>query len=85
MNILIRELSRRSTEQEVLALFTPFGDVTAFNLVMDEKTGQSKGFGFVEMPDPDQAQAAIKALNGKKMAGSKIRVKPALRPSPKDR
>ena len=85
MNILIRELSRRSTEQEILALFTPFGDVTAFNLVMDEKTGQSKGFGFAEMPDPDQAQEAIKALDGKKMRGCKIRVKPATRPGPKDR
>ncbi len=85
MNILIRDLPKRSTEEEILALFTPFGDVTAFNLVMDEKTGQSKGFGFAEMPDLDQAHAAINALNGKKMRGCKIRVKPATRPGPRDR
>lgn len=85
MNILIRDLSKRSTEEEILALFTPFGEVASLNLVMDEKTNQSKGFGFAEMPDSSEAEAAIKALNGKKLRGCKIRVKTANRPGPKDR
>lgn len=46
-------------------------------LVVDKGTGGSKGFGFVEMPSPGEAKAAMKNLNGKEVAGSKIRVKKA--------
>lgn len=77
MKLLIRNLSRTTTEDELLALFSPFGTVQSCNLVMDKDTGTSKGFGFVEMPRQGDAKAAVKSLNGKEIAGSKIRVKKA--------
>lgn len=58
-------------------MFEAYGAVQSCNLVMDKQSGNSKGFGFVEMPRPGDSKAAIKALNGKDVAGSKIRVKKA--------
>jgi len=58
-------------------MFEAYGRVQSCSLVMDNKTGVSKGFGFVEMPKPGEAKAAMKNLNGKDVAGSKIRVKKA--------
>jgi RNA recognition motif-containing protein len=58
-------------------MFEDHGTVQSCNLVMDKATGESKGFGFVEMPKPGEAKAAMKNLNGKDVAGSKIRVKKA--------
>ncbi|PKM30830.1 MAG: RNA-binding protein [Gammaproteobacteria bacterium HGW-Gammaproteobacteria-11] len=75
MKILIRNLSRSTTEAELRTLFEGHGLVSACTLVMDKVTGGSKGFGFVEMPRHDDAKSAIKALNGLDVAGSKIRVK----------
>jgi RNA recognition motif-containing protein len=75
MNILIRNLTRSVTEKELFLLFQPFGEIKSYNIVTDETRGQSKGFGFVEMPERDEASAAIKALNGKLVRGQKIRVK----------
>ncbi len=79
MNILIRNLSRKVTESELREMFAPFGEVSSLNIVMDEKTNVSKGFGFVEMDDPKEAKSAIQALNGKKIDGEKIRVKTTLK------
>ncbi|AFG38214.1 RNA recognition motif domain-containing protein [Spirochaeta africana] len=78
MNILIRNLPRRVTETELRQLFTPYGEITALNIVMDPQTRTSKGFGFVEMPEVKQAKAAIHGLNGKKIDGQAIRVKSTL-------
>ena len=75
MKLLVRNLSRATTEDELLALFTPFGSVQSCTLVMDKDTGESKGFGFIEMPRQGDAKAAMKSLNGKDIAGNKIRVK----------
>lgn len=58
-------------------MFVAHGAVQSCSLVMDKKTGISKGFGFIEMPKPGDARAAMKNLNGKDIAGSKIRVKKA--------
>ncbi len=58
-----------------MKLFTPYGTVSSLNIVMDDKTKASKGFGFVEMQDLKQAKSAIQGLNGKKIDGEKIRVK----------
>ena len=58
-------------------MFETYGRVQSCNLVMDKVTGASKGFGFVEIPKPGEARAAMKNLNGKDVAGSKIRVKKA--------
>ena len=77
MKLLIRNLDRLTTEAELKDLFQEFGVVQSCNLVMDRETGASKGFGFVEMPKPGEAKAAIKSLNNKTIGSNKIRVKKA--------
>lgn len=77
MKIIIRNLSRSTTESEIKDLFAKFGEVKSCDLVMDKKTGSSKGFGFVEMPINKHAKYAIKNLNDKTFASSRIRVKVA--------
>ena len=78
MKLLIRNLARTTTEDELLTLFKAHGTVEFCNLVMDEKTGESKGFGFIGMPKNGEARVAVKTLNGTEVAGSKIRVKKAV-------
>ncbi|HAK46039.1 MAG TPA: RNA-binding protein [Spirochaeta sp.] len=75
MNILVRKLPRTTTEEELRALFTPFGTISSLNIVEDQVTKTSKGFGFVEMPNRNEGVAAIQALNGKKLGDKIIRVK----------
>lgn len=77
MKILVRNLARSTTEAELLDMFSDYGTVQSCALVMDKITGSSKGFGFVEMPKLGDAKAAIKNLNGKDVAGNRIRVKKA--------
>ena len=77
MKILICNLNRTITELELKVLFETYGAVQSCHLVIDKQTGHSKGFGFIEMPKQGDAKAAIKSLNGKEIAGSKIRVKKA--------
>lgn len=77
MKLLIRNLPRTTTETELRAMFAEHGAVQSCSLVIDKDTGGSKGFGFVEMPRPGEAKAAVKLLNGREIAGSKIRVKKA--------
>ena len=85
MKLLIRNLSRTTTEAEIKKMFEAHGAVQSCNLVFDNKTGESKGFGFVEMPKSGDAKAAVRILNGKDMAGSKIRVKKAEQKINKDK
>lgn len=77
MKLLIRNLARTITEEELAALFAPFGEVAECSLVMDAKTGESKGFGFVVMPAPGNGKAAMKSLNANEISGQVIRVKRA--------
>lgn len=77
MKLLIRNLDRLTTEQQLKDLFQEFGSVQSCNLVIDKETGTSKGFAFVEMPKPGEAKAAIKNLNNKTIDSNKIRVKKA--------
>jgi len=77
MKLLIRNLARTTTEAELRTLFEPFGSVQSCTIVMDNKSGESKGFGFVEMPKPGDGKAAMKNLNYTNVAGNKIRVKKA--------
>jgi RNA recognition motif-containing protein len=77
MKLLIRNIARTTTEDELRALFVKHGKVQSCSLVMDKKSGLSKGFGFVEMPSPGEAKAAMKTLNGKNVDGNSIRVKKA--------
>lgn len=77
MKLLIRNLARSTTESDVNSLFTAHGAVQSCDLVLDKKSGGSKGFAFVEMPKAGQAKAAMKALNNTDVDGSVIRVKKA--------
>jgi RNA recognition motif-containing protein len=77
MKIIALSLNRTSTEEQITALFAAHGTVESCKLVMDKDTGESKGFGFIEMPDDAEANAAIAALHGTKFGKSKIRVKKA--------
>jgi RNA recognition motif-containing protein len=81
MKLLIRNLARTTTEKELRALFEAFGVVQSCDLVLDKKSGGSKGFAFIEMPRPGEAKAAVKSLNGKKIDSSTIRVKYAAVPA----
>lgn len=63
MKILVRNLDRNVTDAEILDLFKAYGKVESCVVVKDEATGKSKGFGFVEMPNPREAIKAIKGLN----------------------
>ncbi len=78
MKLLVRNLSRKTTEAELRELFQAYGRIQSCNLVLDTKTGVSKGFGFVEMPKPGEAKAAMKNLNGTDVGGNIIRVKKAV-------
>lgn len=77
MKLLMRNLARTTTEDELRTMFEAYGKVQSCTVVIDPKTGTSKGFGFIEMPRPGEAKAAMKNLNGKEVAGNKIRVKKA--------
>ncbi len=77
MKLLIRNLARSTTEKELKILFGEYGTVQSCDLVLDKVTAKSKGFAFVEMPKPREAQAAMKILNGKNIGNNKIRVKKA--------
>jgi RNA recognition motif-containing protein len=74
--IYVGNLPFSSTQAEISDLFSRFGTVHSVNLISDRETGRPRGFGFVEM-DPDQAQAAIEALNGSELGGRSLRVNEA--------
>jgi len=77
MKLLVRNLSRSTTEQELRILFSAHGSVTECSLVLDQETGKSKGFAFVVMPDEKEAKSALSALHETRVAKNKIRVKVA--------
>jgi RNA recognition motif-containing protein len=65
MNIYVGNLSREVTEEELKQEFAAFGEVASVNIIRDKHGGQSRGFGFVEMPSKTEAEAAISGLKGK--------------------
>ncbi|ENQ1031396.1 RNA-binding protein [Vibrio parahaemolyticus] len=77
MKLLVRNLARHMTEQDIRKLFSTYGKVELCSLVLDQETGLSKGFGFVIMPDEAEAISALEALNLTNVEKSKIRVKVA--------
>jgi RNA recognition motif-containing protein len=77
MNIYVGNLAYGVTDDELRDAFAEFGEVSRANVIMDRDTGRSKGFGFVEMPDSAQAEAAINGLNEKPLSGRAIRVNEA--------
>ncbi len=77
MNIYVGNLSFDVVESDLLRLFETFGRVTSASIIKDKFKGRSRGFGFVEMPDDAEAQAAIEALNGKEMMNRPLTVNEA--------
>ncbi len=77
MNIYVGNLLYNLTEDDLRAAFSEFGEVSSVNIIMDRMSGQSKGFGFVEMPDDTEAEEAIKALNESALNGRNIKVNQA--------
>ena len=74
MNIYVGNLSRQVSDSELKDLFAEFGEVTKVNIIMDKFTGESRGFGFVEMATDEEAEKAIAELNGKDVQGRTITV-----------
>jgi len=72
MNIYLGNLSYSVTEKSIRDLFEGFGAVASAKIVIDKLTGSSRGFGFVEMPNNDEAGRAIAELNGKEFEGRKL-------------
>jgi len=77
MNIYVGNLAFSVTEEDLKKAFEAFGQVASSNVIKDQYSNQSKGFGFVEMPETSEAQAAIAALNGKELNGRAINVNEA--------
>jgi cold-inducible RNA-binding protein len=77
MKLYVGGLAYSVTEQELEALFAEHGKVTSAAVIKDRDSGQSKGFGFVEMADNAEAKAAMAALNGKEVSGRSIMVNEA--------
>ena len=77
MNIYVGNLSRDATDEDLRQAFEEFGQVESINLIKDRFTGESRGFGFVEMPSKDEAQSAIDGLNGKDLKGRAMNVNEA--------
>jgi RNA recognition motif-containing protein len=77
MNLYIGNLSWGLSESDLQQLFEAYGEVSSCKIVKDKMTNRSKGFGFVEMPNDDEANQAISALNGKEVGGRAISVNEA--------
>lgn len=84
MNIYVGNLSFQTTEESFRAAFEGFGEVSSAKIITDRETGRSKGFGFIDMPNDDEAQTAISEMNGKEIDGRALTVNEA-RPKPERR
>ena len=74
MNIYVSNLSYNTTSESLQELFAGLGEVTSANIINDRETGRSRGFGFVEMPNDEEGQKAIAALNETEFEGKTINV-----------
>jgi RNA recognition motif-containing protein len=77
MNIYVGNLSYEITDDEVRDIFSPHGEISSVSIIKDKYSGQSKGFGFVEMPNQAEAEEAIKALNESELKGRNLKVNQA--------
>jgi cold-inducible RNA-binding protein len=77
MNIYVGNLSFDTAEDDLRQAFAAHGEVSSVNIIVDKFSGRSRGFGFVEMPDKGQAEAAIAALNDSELQGMTLRVSEA--------
>ena len=76
-NIYCGNLSYQLTEEQLREAFAAFGEVASAKIIIDRATGQSKGFGFVEMPSKEEAEEAVRQLDGTPLGGRNIRVNEA--------
>ena len=83
MDIYVGNLPYKMTDGELQDIFAPYGQVAAARVVTDRMTGRSKGFGFVEMPNAEEANAAIAAVNGRELDGRAMRVNES-QPKPRE-
>ena len=81
MNIYVGNLSRDVSEEDLRQSFEAFGQIETVSIVKDKYSGESRGFGFVEMPSKEEAQSAIDGLNGQDLKGQHLNVNEA-RPRP---
>jgi RNA recognition motif-containing protein len=84
VNIYVGNLPREANETDLQEAFQPFGQVTSVTIIKDKFSGESRGFGFVEMPSKAEAQAAITGMEGKELKGRTLSVNEA-RPRPEGR
>jgi len=77
MNIYVGNLSHQATEDDLRQAFGAFGQVESANIIKDRFSGESRGFGFVEMPSKSEAQKAIEEMNGKDLMGRAVNVNEA--------
>lgn len=77
MNIFVGNLNFRSTEADLRKLFEEFGEVTSVRIITDRETNRSRGFGFVEMSNEEDARSAIDALHGQEMDGRQLNINEA--------
>lgn len=77
MNLYVGNLSYQMTDDDLHNAFSAYGEVSSAKIIMDRDTGRSKGFGFVEMPNDDEARAAIEALDNSDLNGRNIKVNEA--------
>jgi len=77
MNIYVGNLSYSMSEDELRAAFAAHGEVSQVKILTDRETGRSRGFGFVEMPNHSEGEAAVNQLNGKEVGGRALRVNEA--------
>ena len=77
MKIFVGNLAFTATDHDIRQLFEPYGMVETINIITDRATGRAKGFGFVEMPDSQAAQAAIVGLRGQELVGRTLTVSEA--------
>lgn len=77
MNLYVGNLSYQMTDDDLFRAFAAYGEVSSAKIIIDRETGRSKGFGFVEMPDDAEAEAAIKALDNADLGGRNIKVNEA--------
>ena len=77
MKIYVGNLSRDTAEETLHKAFAAYGEVSSANIITDRDSGQSRGFGFVEMPDSTQAKTAITEMNGKQLDGRSLTVNEA--------
>ena len=77
MNIYVGNLPFEATDDSLETTFKEHGEVSSANVIIDRYSGRSRGFGFVEMPNNDEAEAAIQALNGQEQNGRALTVNEA--------